>query len=157
VDQLIQLVIQLVLLPVAFFVGRFTEGRHLNSLALREREVAGLRVCNLKRVADAASVEEAVMVSGQVVIATDYYKSFATKLRNLFGGEMRSAQSLMLRGRREALLRMLLEAKGMGAQEVWNVRYGFCNISSMRGNRGAMQVELFAYGTAVRRKGAAAG
>ncbi len=39
-----------------------------------------------------------------------------------------------------------------GAHEVWNVRFGFSNIQQMSGNRGAMSVELIAYGTAVRRK-----
>ena len=85
------------------------------------------------------------------MIATDTFKSWVTRLRNLVGGEMRAARSLMLRARREALLRMLREAEAGGATEVWNVRYEFCSISMMRGSTGAMQVEMLAWGTAVRR------
>ena len=67
------------------------------------------------------------------------------------GGEMKSAQKLMNRARREALVRLLEQADRRGATEVWNVRFGFSNISQMRGRRGAMQVEILAWGTAVRR------
>lgn len=150
-DQVVNILIQLILLPIAFFVGRFAEGRHLRRLAQRERELADIRCCNLRQIPDPGSVVHADLVVGHVVIATDYWKSFVTKLRNLVGGEMKSAQSLMTRGRREALVRLLEQARSQGATEVWNVRYGFCSISQMRGNQGAMQVEMFAYGTAIRR------
>src|SRR5690606_9290353 len=146
---IIRILINLILLPVAFFVGRFTEGRHFRRLAQREQALSDIRRCNLRHVIDPGSVVRADLVIGHVVIATDYWKSFVTKLRKLVGGEMKSAQSLMIRGRREALVRLLEMARVQGATEVWNVRFGFCSISQMRGNSGAMQVEIFAYGTAV--------
>jgi uncharacterized protein YbjQ (UPF0145 family) len=62
---------------------------------------------------------------------------------------MRAAGSLMVRGRREALCRMLEQARRMRATEVCNVRFGSSSISQMRGKRGAMQVEVIAWGTAV--------
>jgi len=151
-EQLINIAINLILLPIAFVAGRFTEGRHFRRLAQRERELAYINRCNLRWVADPDSVVRADLVIGHVVIATDYWKSFVTKLRKLVGGEMKAAQSLLVRGRREALVRLLETARLQGATEVWNVRYGFCNISQMRGNNGAMQVEIFAYGTAISRR-----
>ena len=72
---------------------------------------------------------EALLVIGQVVIATDYYKTFVTQLRNLVGGEMKSAMSLMSRARREAMVRLLEQARTRGATEVWNVRLQFTSIS----------------------------
>lgn len=153
-DSLIELILRVVGIVVGFFAGGFNERRHLRSLEERERQLASIRVCNLKRVTDPDQVVRAEMVLGQVAIATDYFKTFATSLRNLVGGEMGSAQSLLLRARREALLRMLEEAQGLGAVEVWNVRFGFSSISMMRGSQGAMQVELIAYGTAVVRRAA---
>ena len=151
-DSLIALIWQVLMIPVGFFVGGAQERRHLRSLDQREGALSYLTVNNLKRVTDPDTVRQSAMVVGQVVIATDYYKSFVTSLRNLVGGEMKAAQSLLLRARREAQLRMLEEAVRIGAQEVWNVRFGFSNIAQMRGRQGAMQVELLAYGTAVVRQ-----
>ena len=137
------------LLLLGISAGGFNERRHLRSLDRREAALGGIRVCNLKTVADQPAVRSAAMVMGQVVIATDYFKTFATSLRNLVGGRMRAAESLMARARREALVRMLEQARRAGASEVYNVRFGFSNISQMRGKRGAMQVEVIAWGTAV--------
>ena len=141
-------------LPILFLmlgvlVGGTTERLHLKQLARRERALEHIRVCNLKRVHDPQSAQQATLVMGQVVIATDYFKSFVTSLRNLVGGEMKAAQTLMIRARREALLRLLDEAQQMGATEVWNVRFGSSTIAQATGNRGAMQVEMLAWGTAI--------
>ncbi|MAG56556.1 MAG: hypothetical protein CMJ83_09725 [Planctomycetes bacterium] len=152
---LIQLVVFAFCIGVlGLLVGGSKERRHFRELAEREKRLSHIRVCNLKRVTAPDEVEDAHMMLGSVVIATDYFKSFATGLRNLVGGEMRSAVSLMNRARREALLRLLEQAEARGASEVWNVRFGYSNISQMRGRSGgAMQVEMLAYGTAVRRRG----
>jgi uncharacterized protein YbjQ (UPF0145 family) len=140
------------LLGFGIFVGGYRERRHITSLDRREAETKHVLVTNLKRIPDEERVDRATLVDGEVVIATDYFKSFATAMRNLFGGEMRAAQSLMTRARREALLRMIEQAQALGAQEVWNVRFAFSNITQMSGNKGAIAVEIYAYGTAVVRK-----
>jgi uncharacterized protein YbjQ (UPF0145 family) len=153
VDLIISILWNIIALPTAFFIGRFTERRHVRRLDERERAAGNVLVTNLKRVQDPGSVEAGRMVIGHVVIATDYWKSFATRLRKLIGGEMKSAQSLMIRGRREALMRLVENARAMGAAEVCNVRYEFSNIGMMRGRGGGpMQVEILAYGTAIVRR-----
>ena len=143
--------IPFVLIFFGFFVGGWSERRHLRRLDQRERELSHVTVSNLKTVPNATEAEASGMVMGQVVIATDYFKSIATAMRNLIGGEMKSAHSLMTRGRREALVRLQEEADRRGCTEVHNVRFGFSNISQMRGKHGAMQVEVLVWGTAVRR------
>ena len=145
------LLVPLVFIVLGIVIGGFNAREHLKSLDRRERALSSITVNNLKRIHDPDSAIRGKMVMGQVVIATDYFKSFATAMRNLVGGEMRSAQGLMNRGRREALVRMLEQAKHLDADEVWNVRFGFSNISQMRGKSGAMQVEVVAWGTAVQR------
>ncbi len=145
------LLVPIVLIVLGAGVGGLTARTHLRSLERREAELTSIEVNNLKFVRDPGSAADTRMVLGQVVIATDYFKSLATALRNLVGGEMRAAEGLMNRARREALVRMLEDARSMNADEVWNVRFGFSNISQMRGKQGAMQVEVFAWGTAVRR------
>ena len=141
----------LFLLALGFSVGGFRERRHFRQLDEREAATGDITVTNMKTVANPETVIRAQLVSGNVVIATDYFKTFLTTLRNLVGGEMKSAQRLMIRARREALMRLLEEARGLGATEVWNVRFQFCNIQQMSKNKGAMSVELYAYGTAITR------
>ena len=149
--DLFGLVIVFGLLILGVLAGGMNERSHFRRLARDERSLEHIKVNNLKRVTSPETVTDSAFVMGQVVIATDYFKSFATGLRNLVGGEMKSARSLMIRARREAVVRMLREADQRGATEVWNVRFGFCNVSMMRGRSGAMQVEIVAWGTAVSR------
>ncbi len=148
-DTIIGFLWQLVALPTAFLIGWATERRHIRSLEERERNSTDVRVSNLKEIYCPKSVQSSDLVMGHVVIATDYWKSTATKLRSLVGGEMKYAQMLMIRARREALLRLIEQARRRGASEVCNVRFEFSNIGMMRGNQGAIQVELLAYGTAL--------
>jgi uncharacterized protein YbjQ (UPF0145 family) len=151
VDSLLGLIWQIVMLPVGLIFGGMAERRHFRKLS--QREAANIvRVDNRKRITASDTVSDAALVLGQVVVATDYWKSFAMKLRNLVGGEAKSADRLMQRGRREALMRLCDEAAARGATEVWNVRLMFSNIGMMRGRTGNMQVEVFAFGTAVTRR-----
>lgn len=142
----------LFLLALGFSVGGFRERRHMRQLDEREAAARDIKVTNLKTVSAPETVIRAQLVTGNVVIATDYFKTFLTALRNLVGGEMQSVRRLMIRARREALMRLLEEARGIGATEVWNVRFQFCNVQQMSGNKGAMSVELYAYGTAIARR-----
>ncbi|MEO1235778.1 MAG: heavy metal-binding domain-containing protein [Planctomycetota bacterium] len=147
------LIFQIIMLPVGLLFGGMAERKHFRQLDQREAQNR-VRVDTRKLVGDPGRVQHAQLVFGQVVVATDYWKSFLMKLRNLVGGEAKSANSLMHRGRREALMRLCDAADALGADEVWNVRLEFSNISMMRGNQAAsghMQVEIFAYGTAVKR------
>ena len=140
-----------VLLFCGIVIGGMRERSHLKSLDARENELADITVCNLKTIPSPENASSAQMVMGQVVIATDYFKSLATALRSLVGGEMRAANTLMLRARREALVRLQEHAKRRGCNEVYNVRFGASAISQMSGKKGAMQVEVLAWGTAVKR------
>jgi len=150
--DLIAIAIQILLLPFALAIGGLAERRHFRRLDSDEARLRHVKVSNLKRIASPRTVEHSELVIGHVVIATDYWKSFVTRLRNIVGGELKSAETLMLRARREALVRLTEEAARRGAHEVWNVRFEFSNVGMMRGNNGAIQVEILAYGTAVYRK-----
>ncbi len=155
IELLIGLGSTVVLVGLGFSIGGFRERSHFKSLAEREAANADVILNNLKTVPNADRVKAAHMVSGNTVVATDYFKTIAMSLRSLVGGEMKSAQTLMVRARREALLRMIDEARAMGATEVYNVRFAFCNIGQMSRNSNqnfAISVEMYAYGTAVIRK-----
>jgi len=149
------IIIAVVLIVIGLIAGGIAERNHLRSLTDREQEAArSLSVNNLRFVADPDTVAKSEMVLGSAVIATDYFKTVATQLRKITGGEMRNAQRLVERARREALLRALDQARRIGATEVWNIRFETANISAMSGNQGSMQVEVLAWGTAISRHAA---
>ncbi len=148
-DFWLQIMPVVVLLALGYGVGRYRERRHFASLAVREAEYGHVVVNNLKQVTHPETVRHAAMVGGDAVIATDYFKGFAAKLRNVVGGEVRAYETLMARARREARLRMLEKARALGASEIWNVRYETSNIRSSGKRNAAVSVEVFAFGTAV--------
>ncbi|NOX60230.1 MAG: YbjQ family protein [Planctomycetes bacterium] len=149
IPEIIMFLVSLFMLPFGYGVGRWRERRHLASLKQREIEFGDILVTNLKTGPNPENVRRAAFVSGDAVIATDYFKSFAAGLRNIIGGEVRVFETLMDRARREATLRMLQEARQMGASEVWNIRLESSNIRSASGNNKAVSVEIFAFGTAI--------
>ena len=146
---LIQIGPVVVLLILGFTVGTVVERAHFKRLAIRERELADMLVTNTRTLPAAGLIQARGMVVGQVVIASDYFKTFAATLRKLVGGELHTFESLMVRARREALVRMLASARELGANGVINVRFATSNVGSMRRRKMAAMVEMYAYGTAL--------
>ncbi len=144
---LIQIGVPLSLLILGYTIGRQREKKHLQELELKEKRFSHIMVSDIKRIPTNWKVYEATLVTGSVVIATDYFKVFAGQLRNLFGGNVRSYETLLERGRREAIIRMLEEAQKKSANAVWNVRI---ETMTTQGKTQAGGIELLAYGTAMR-------
>lgn len=145
----IQLGLPAGLLILGFTVGSLVERAHLRRLARRETELSHIALTDLRVLHVRCAADSCGLVTGEVVIASDYFKTFASGLRKIVGGELRAYESLMDRARREAVLRMKRLADDMGATHVINVRFESSSIGSMR-RRGAAMVEMYAYGTAVR-------
>ncbi len=145
-NVLIQL-IPVFLIILGFATGKYIEKKHLRSLARREPALRGIRVCNLRNFPVELRSQKSFLVTGSVVIATDYFKVFAAGLRKLFGGEIKTYRSLLERARREAMTRMLEAAKKGGADSIWNVRFETLTI---HGKKKAGGVEILVYGTAVK-------
>lgn len=143
----------LILLVVFFFIGRLTEGGHLRRLARREAAVRGMLVTDLRRFpGDVETGKPPALVVGEACIATDYWKSFLSSIRKIFGGEMRSYQTLVDRARREATLRMLETARSLGYNAVCNVRLDTADVggAAMAAKQVAVTIEILATGTAYR-------
>lgn len=141
-----------VLLVFGFTVGGIVERAHFRRLKEREAALRDMIVTDLKSFPAGHASQPFGLVTGQVVIASDYFKTFAAGLKKLIGGNLRTYESLMERARREALVRMMESARQMGANRVINVRFSTSNIGSggpQRRRRGAAMVEMYAYGTAV--------
>jgi len=62
--------------------------------------------------------------------------------KNIVGGELKGYTELLVESRREALARMIAQAKEIGANAVINVRFATSSIT-------AGAAELYVYGTAV--------
>ncbi|TFG49906.1 MAG: YbjQ family protein [Candidatus Brocadiia bacterium] len=147
-DALINLSIPIGLILLGLVTGKCIELSHLRRLDRDEQELKDIRICNLRNIPADLHASETFLVFGGVVIATDYFKVFAAGLRNLFGGELKTYRSLMARARREAIVRMLYEAKEHNADSVWNIRFETSTIQGKRRRTGG--IEVLVYGTAVK-------
>lgn len=137
------------LLLLGYICGNLAEKRHYRSIAERELKLLDLPAVSFR----SAGVPEerilsAYMVYGNAVISIDYFKRFLAGLRNIFGGTVKSYESLIDRARREAVLRMK-EMAGDAAVIV-NVRIETANIGMKAGKKGMGSVEAYAYGTALK-------
>lgn len=145
---MVELITFISLIALGYVIGTLAEVRHYRSILRREKGFLNLPAVNLRDVQEDAEVEKVQLVSGSVVISVDYFKRFLAGLRNLFGGEMKSYETLVDRARREAILRMKEMAKG--ADVILNVRIETCSIGKNTYNRKTIRsVEAIAYGTAV--------
>ncbi len=145
----IQIGVLAMVLILAFSIGSLVEGAHFKRLARREAAMSHILVTDIQQLPAGTVASHCAMVTGEVVIASDYFKTFVATLRKLVGGELKTFESLMVRARREALLRMVEATSQMGCNAVVNVRFATSNIGSMRGKRKAAMVEMYAYGTAI--------
>jgi len=149
---LIEIGILLFLLTLGFGVGTFTERRHFRRLKDREFECQGVLVTNLKSAPGADQCSAPTMVTGECVIATDYFKSFIAKLKKIIGGELRVYLSLMERARRESIVRLVDEAKAQGFDAICNIRFITADVGgSTAGKKGMTMVAIIASGTAYNR------
>ena len=139
----------LALLFLGFGVGRVREHSHFRSLRRREEQYRHLLVTNLKRLPPGLVAEDTFLCTGSVVVANDYWKTWVAGLKHLIGGRLRTIETLVERGRREALLRMIEAAQERGATHIFNVRFETSTVT--RGQRGAAAgIEVLAYGTGIR-------
>jgi uncharacterized protein YbjQ (UPF0145 family) len=137
------------LLLAGLIIGSTIESSHFRRLARWEQQLSGIMISDMKRLPPNWRPSEATLVTGEAVIATDRFKVFAAGIRNLFGGRVRSYETLVERARREAIVRMLRQAQQCGANIVWNVRL---ETSTIQGNQQGKSagVEVMAYGTAMK-------
>jgi uncharacterized protein YbjQ (UPF0145 family) len=144
-----ELILFVVLLALGYSVGRVREKRHYRSIRRREAELAGVLAFGIRFPPDPNTPRDCVLVTGSVVVSSDYFKQFVAGLRTLIGGRMAAYETLLDRARREAVLRMKADAVRHGASLILNVKLESTNVGGgMRGGVPAM--EVFAYGTALK-------
>lgn len=148
--QNLDFVIFLFLLVLGYGAGTIAEKAHYRSIIKREKLLLKLPVITAEGTFPPEHIQEATMVSGSVVISTDYFKRLLAILRNIFGGRVKAYESLVDRARREAILRMKEEAAAKGAKMVINMRLETATIGKNANRKKKVgSVEAIAYGTAV--------
>ena len=145
---MIDLIIFLCLVALGFGVGTFVEKRHYKRIKKREAETLHLPVTTTKHLSCAPETVLSVrLVQGSAVISVDYFKRLLASLRNIFGGSVKSYESLIDRARREALLRM--KEKAPQADMIVNVRIETATVGRKANKKGVGCLEALAYGTAI--------
>lgn len=153
--QLISLIVKfgmpVFVLLLAYFIGNFIEKKHFRSIREREAESQAFPVVTFDTMPDDWRVNRSDMVTGSIVVSLDYFKRVIAGLRGLIGGRIKTYEPLLDRARREALLRMIDDAKSQGYDAVFNVRLETSRLANARGDgKGIAGVEMLAFGTAVK-------
>ncbi|WP_008315526.1 YbjQ family protein [Leptolyngbya sp. PCC 6406] len=148
--EFIGLIIFAILLGLGYFVGSATERQHFKSLKQREYQTRQILINNIGAKTPLPQAGHARLFVGSVVISSDYFKTVVAGFVNIFGGRIRGFETLVERGRREAILRMKADAIAWGATEVVNVRLETSELGGQGTDQGVVAVEVIAYGTGIR-------
>ena len=146
-----ELIITAVLLLLGYFFGTHREKKHYESIFQREQELGSIMLFSTRMPPENINPSGGELVQGHVVVSVDYFKQFVAGLRKIVGGRLTSYESLLDRGRREAILRMKQDASEQGANMIFNFKVETSSISKgQSGNLGS--VEVLAYGSAITAK-----
>ncbi|WP_425397873.1 YbjQ family protein [Aeoliella sp.] len=144
------------MLALGFFVGGWQERSHIKKLDDRESANGDFLITQGKTAYNVSpDGPPPTILIGESVIASDYLKTFLAGLRNLFGGEVKSYQTLMDRARREALQRIVEQARAGGYNAVCNVRMQAADVggSTSMGKKAMVMAAILASATAYHRQG----
>ncbi|EPF79898.1 YbjQ family protein [Acinetobacter rudis] len=139
------LIFKVVVFLFLFFIGwgfgRHIERSHLQALDEKERRLSYIRLDTSRF---KTSDSHGQLLISNVVISHDYFKMVWAAIHNFFGGRLLTYESVTERARREAIIRLKLQAEQLGATQLLGLRLNTTEI----GMQGGM-VEVFAYATAI--------
>ena len=144
-------IIFLAFLFVGFMAGTIAEQSHFKSLKKREKKMVSLPAVTIKNALEqGAEVDKVYLVSGSCVVSLDYFKRVLAGLKNIIGGRIGAYETLVDRGRREAILRMKEAAKKAGSDIIVNMRLETSAIGQSANQKNSLgSIEVIAYGTAI--------
>ena len=138
-------------LMFAYFIGSLIERNHFRNIRKREDQYHGFPVVSFDTMPDDWRAGSSTLVTGSIVVSLDYFKRVIAGLRSLIGGRVKTYEPLLERARREALLRMIEDARRQGYDAIFNVRLETSRLANSRGDgKGTAGVEMLAFGTAVK-------
>jgi len=143
-----QLIIFFILLGCGLVFGRYIEQKHYRSILWREKRLIGMPIITGRWQDEITPTQEGVFVHGSVVVASDYFKTVASSLKSVFGGNLQNYEALLDRGRREAILRMKEQANKQGVQKIINLRFETSTVGRAASGKGFLPcVEIHCYAT----------
>ena len=139
----------IITLGITYFIGTtIIEKKHYRSIKEREKKFLGLPAVTSKNVLEKnRKINSTRIVYGSIVVSIDYFKKFLGDLRNIFGGEVSSYETILDRAKREAILRM--KESAVGADIIINTRIETSTIGKVQRKQSLGCSEILAYGTAV--------
>jgi len=146
---MIEFIILLLSVLVSALASIINDRRHFQRLIQAERQLQDVLLFNERTPAPDMVLSQQSLVSGSVVIAVSYFKTFIAALQGLFGGPLNQYETSLEVARREALLRLRRAAKAQGATMVINVRLETSSLSKQGNSQSVGAVEVLAYGTAL--------
>lgn len=102
-----------------------------------------MQLSNLEHLPNHIITERLDVVYGSTVRSKHIGTDILANLKNIVGGELVAYTKLLDEARQEAMVRMIDQAKALGADAIVGIRFSTSNITA-----GAS--ELFVYGTAVK-------
>lgn len=136
------------LLITGYVFGQMAERKHFKQIRKNEAKLAKILAFNGRKIPAQFAQLDGILVSGSVVIAVDYFKVVAAGIKNIFGGRITAYESLLERARREAIIRMKIQAQTYHAEAVFNLRIDTSAIGQGQ-KKNTHSVEVHAYGTAL--------
>ncbi|MCX8093038.1 MAG: YbjQ family protein [Candidatus Goldbacteria bacterium] len=136
---------------LGFTSGTIAEKSHYRSIKKREENLMHIPVVNSGDFIDnSKEIENVYFISGSCVVALDYFKMVFAAIKQIFGGRIQSYETLIDRGRREAILRLKEKAASKNVDVIINLRIETSSIGQNAGQKGGIgSVEVFAYATAI--------
>lgn len=139
-----------IVLTITYITGSIIEKNHYRKI--QQREIALFRQPCISFGSKGWSINKKIkkveLVTGECVISGDYFKSFIAGLKSIFGGRLTSLESVIDRGRREAIIRM--REKARFASCIVNTRIESVILNDIYDSKNAVpQCAIIAYGTAI--------
>jgi len=146
----LKLILPISLLLIGLIGGRLAETSHITRLTKREAELSDMLVTQLCNPPCASQIQPLPpsLVVAEVVIATDYLKSFVAGIVNFFGGQIRGYERMMDRARREATCRLLEAARERGYNAICGVRIESADVGGNAVSRKIAMAAILATATA---------
>ena len=148
-DTIANLIFTLFLLVVTYATGSIIEKKHYKKIKRREIVLIRNPIVSFgaKKWTTNKPIKSIEFVSGEAVIAGDYFKNFIAGIKNFFGGRLTPFEAIMDRARREAILRM--REKAINANIIVNTRIETIMLNHTGRKNSVPKCAIIAYGTAV--------
>lgn len=130
----------IILIGIAYLTGRLADGAHERALLRDEALLPHQYLDSGDAVPADVILHKTMMVTGKVVIAEDRFRNLLARLRIFVGGRLAAHEAAVIRAKREAILRLRINAKG--ASHIIGLRFQSAEL-------GRGMVEMIASGTAL--------